>query len=118
MPSGPVSGDDASFVGSIPEHYDKGLGPVIFADYAFDAARSVAAHAPASVLEIAAGTGIVTRVRRALLRAGAGVPATALNPPMLDVAAKKFRPAESVSLRPADAQALPFADASFDAVLC
>jgi SAM-dependent methyltransferase len=44
--------------------------------------------------------------------------ATDLNPPMLEMARTKFRPIEQVELRPADATALPFADASFDAVVC
>ena len=56
--------DQASqFVGSIPANYDKGLGPHIFVDYAADLARRVAAAKPARVLEIAAGTGIVTTQR-------------------------------------------------------
>ena len=53
--------DDAAFVGNIPQHYDQGLGPVIFADYADEMARRVAACSPMRVLEAAAGTGIVTQ---------------------------------------------------------
>ena len=49
--------NDASFVGSIPQHYDQGLGPMIFVDYAADIAQRVAAGNPARVLETAAGTG-------------------------------------------------------------
>lgn len=56
-----MSGNAASFIGNIPEHYDAGLGPVIFIDYAADIARRTAACSPARVLETAAGTGIVTR---------------------------------------------------------
>src|ERR1700730_16800840 len=59
----------ASFVGSIPEHYDHGLGPILFADYAADIALRAAACNPAHVLETAAGTGIVTRKLRDLLPA-------------------------------------------------
>jgi hypothetical protein len=29
-----MSNDAASFIGSIPQHYDQGLGPIIFVDYA------------------------------------------------------------------------------------
>jgi len=32
------SGDAANFIGDIPAHYDMGLGPVIFVDYAADIA--------------------------------------------------------------------------------
>jgi len=117
-----VSGDpqltnDASFVGSIPQHYDTGLGPLIFIDYAADMAKRVAASSPARVLEIAAGTGIVTRSLRDHLPAGTRLTATDLNPPMLDIAREKFRPGEQVELRAADAMELPFADRSFDAVV-
>jgi SAM-dependent methyltransferase len=37
---------------------------------------------------------------------------------LLDIAATKFRPSEAVDFRTADATALPFADASFDAIVC
>jgi hypothetical protein len=53
-----VKDDVARFIGSIPQHYDQSLGPLIFADYATDIARRVAACKPARVLETAAGTGI------------------------------------------------------------
>jgi ubiquinone/menaquinone biosynthesis C-methylase UbiE len=108
----------ASFVGNIPQHYDQGLGPMIFADYAADMARRVSALAPRRVLETAAGTGIVTRRLRDALPAKSQLTATDLNPPMLDLARSKFRVGEQVNFQPADATALPFAAASFDAVVC
>jgi SAM-dependent methyltransferase len=110
--------NDASFVGSIPEHYDCGLGPVVFIDFAADIARRVAACCPTRVLETAAGTGIVTRQLRDLLPASTRLTATDLNPPMLEVARQKFRADESVDFRPADATTLPFPDDSFDAIVC
>jgi SAM-dependent methyltransferase len=110
--------NDASFVGNIPEHYDRGLGPLIFADYAADIARRVAACSPARVLETAAGTGIVTRQLRDLVPASVRLTATDLNPPMLEVARARFRVDEQVDFRPADATALPVPDGSFDAVVC
>ncbi len=113
-----MSDDAAGFVGSIPQHYDQGLGPMIFVDYAADIAQRVAAGGPARVLETAAGTGIVTRKLRDALPTGAHLIATDLNPPMLEVARTKFRAGEQVEFRPADAMALPFADGSFDAVVC
>ena len=113
-----MSDDATSFVGSIPQFYDQGLGPVIFADYAADIARRVAAGDPARVLETAAGTGIVTRKLRDALSAGADLTATDLNPPMLEIARAKFGAGERIELQPADAVALPFADSSFDAAVC
>ena len=113
-----MSSDAASFIGNIPEHYDSGLGPMIFVDYATDIARRAAACSPARVLETAAGTGIVTRQLRDFLPPGVHVTATDLNAPMLEVARTKFRPGEEVDFRPADAAALPFSDGAFDAVVC
>jgi SAM-dependent methyltransferase len=110
--------DNAAFIGSIPANYDAGLGPVIFADYAADMARRVAATGARNVLEIAAGTGIVTRELRNLLPPDAQVTATDLNPPMLEIARRKFRAGERVAFQPADAGALPFNDGAFDAVVC
>jgi ubiquinone/menaquinone biosynthesis C-methylase UbiE len=108
----------ALFIGNIPDHYDRGLGPVIFVDYAADIAQRVAALNPPRVLETAAGTGIVSRRLRDLLPAGVHLTVTDLNPPMLEVARNKFRPGEQVEFQSADATALPFADQSFDAVVC
>jgi ubiquinone/menaquinone biosynthesis C-methylase UbiE len=110
--------NNTAFVGNIPEHYDRELGPVIFVDYAAEVARRVAMLAPSSVLETAAGTGIVTRALRDALPAGTKLTATDLSPAMLDVARSKFGPNEVVGFQPADAMALPFAAASFDAVVC
>jgi ubiquinone/menaquinone biosynthesis C-methylase UbiE len=113
-----MSDDATGFVGSIPENYDRGLGPIIFTDYDEHTARLVAGYAPSRVLETGAGTGIVTRRLRDLLPATTRLIATDLNPPMLDVARKKFRPDEPVEFHHADAMALPFPDASFDVVVC
>jgi SAM-dependent methyltransferase len=119
MSKGGIMSDRAAdFTGSIPAFYDHGLGPVFFANFADDIARRVAASAPTRVLEIAAGTGIVTRRLRDLLLPEAHLTATDLNPPMLEVARGKFRADEAVEFEPADATALPFPDASFDAVVC
>lgn len=110
--------NQAAFVGSIPDFYDRGLGPVIFADYAAEMAKRVAAIAPHRVLETAAGTGIVTRALRDALPLGTALTATDLNPPMLEVARAKFSAGENTSFAVADAQALAYADAAFDAMVC
>ena len=76
------------FIGNIPEYYDKGLGPRIFFDYADELASLVSSLDPASVLELAAGTGIVTRRLRDALPADCEILASDLNAPMLEVARK------------------------------
>ena len=40
-----MSDDAAGFVGSVPENYDRGLGPIIFTDYDEHTARLVAGYA-------------------------------------------------------------------------
>jgi ubiquinone/menaquinone biosynthesis C-methylase UbiE len=108
----------AQFIGTIPENYDRGLGPHVFVDYALDLTRRVTSTTPSKVLETAAGTGIVTRMLRDALPASTHLLASDLNTPMLEVARKKFKAGEKVDLQPADATALPFGDAAFDAVAC
>ncbi len=108
----------ARFVGSIPENYDRGLGPVLFAGWAEDVARLVAGLNPASVLELAAGTGIVTRKLRDELADDYKLVATDLNTPMLEIAQTKFQQNESVRFEQADATDLQYTDACFDFVIC
>lgn len=107
---------DRLFAGSIPEVYDQYLVPLIFEGYAVDLAARVEATRAARVLEIAAGTGVVTRAMAKVMPA-TEIIATDLNQPMLDYAATRTA-AHSVRWRQADATALPFDDASFDAVVC
>ena len=106
------------FVGDIPVNYDLNLGPHLFSDYAADLARRVSAGKPRCVLETAAGTGIVTRLLRNALPQSTRLVASDLNSPMLTIARGKFASAESVEFQTADATALPFADSSFDTVVC
>lgn len=111
-----ASDTDRRFAGSIPEVYDRYLVPLIFESYAIDLARRVAALRPARVLETAAGTGVVTRALAQALPDAQRV-ATDLNLPMLE-RAQAVGTAAPVRWLPADAQNLPFDDASFDLVVC
>jgi SAM-dependent methyltransferase len=107
--------DAAQFTGSIPQHYDAGLGPVIFTHYADVIAALVADGTPQRILETAAGTGISSRAI-ATTNPGAELIVTDLNAPMLEFARAKL-PADT-RVETADAQALPFDDARFDTVVC
>jgi SAM-dependent methyltransferase len=111
------SASDRAFAGSIPQLYEQYLVPLIFEPYAADLARRVALRRPARVLEIAAGTGVVTRRLASTLPPAATIVATDLNQPMLDQAAA-IGTARAVEWRQADAMQLPFPDESFDAVVC
>jgi ubiquinone/menaquinone biosynthesis C-methylase UbiE len=70
------------------------------------------------VLEIACGTGIVTRALRERIPPDGKLVATDLSEPMLASARPKFSASDAIECREADAMALPFDDESFDAVVC
>ncbi len=106
------------FVGSIPENYDAGLGPFIFFDYARDLAHRVAAVEPTSVLELAAGTGILSRALGDANSENCRLVVSDLNAPMLEVAKSKFAVNDQVNFDVADATSLQYEDSSFDAVAC
>lgn len=108
---------DRLFAGSIPQLYEQYLVPLLFQPYAEDLAQRVAACAPARVLEIAAGTGAVTRELARRLPAATAIVATDLNAPMVDEARARGT-SRPVEWRTADAMQLPFDDGSFDAVVC
>lgn len=113
-----MAATDKLFAGSIPEIYDRFLVPLIFESYARDLAERVARTAPQDLLEIAAGTGVLTRAIVSRLPVHTRMVATDLNQPMLDHAAAKQSHQDRVIWRQADALALPFADERFDAVAC
>ena len=107
---------EVRFAGSVPASYDQLMVPLLFRPYAEEIARRALALAPRRILETAAGTGAVTQALHEALPE-AEIVATDLNPPMLEVAAQRVR-APNVRFEPADAQALPFDDGSFDLVVC
>ncbi|HEV2803801.1 MAG TPA: methyltransferase domain-containing protein [Chthoniobacterales bacterium] len=109
---------NAQFAGSIPAAYDRYLGPLFFQPYADDLAARLHLAPRSSVLELACGTGIVTRVLRDRLPPGARLVATDLNEPMMQIAAAKFTGNDAIEWKEADATKLPFGDGSFDAVVC
>ena len=113
-----VDGNEANFTGSVPEYYDRNLGPVIFEGYASEMAKKAAAHVPRRVLELAAGTGIVTQQLRRALPPQSRLTASDLNPPMLEIARGKLGSRDDVQFQPADATQLPFGDRAFDLVVC
>ena len=108
---------DAVFSGSIAALYDTYLVPLIFEPYARDLARRLALTAPRRVLELAAGTGVVTRALASALPASCSIVATDLNAPMLEQA-RVMDTARRVEWSQADAMHLPFDDGIFDAVVC
>jgi ubiquinone/menaquinone biosynthesis C-methylase UbiE len=109
---------DRVFAGSIPENYDRYMVPLIFEPFARDMAQRVAALSPNTVLETAAGSGVVTRALAPQLPPGARYTVTDLNQPMLDYASSRQAPDTRIDWCQADALALPFKEATFDLVCC
>lgn len=108
---------DTVFAGTVPQLYERYLVPLIFESYAADIASRVMQFQPLRVLEIAAGTGVVTRQLARVLPSEASIVATDLNQPMLDQAAA-VGTSRPVEWGQADAMQLPFPDRAFDVVVC
>ncbi|MGZ5170881.1 MAG: class I SAM-dependent methyltransferase [Burkholderiales bacterium] len=108
---------DKVFTGSIPKLYETYLVPLIFEPYATDLVDRLTSRSLTRVLEIAAGTGVVSRALASVLPENVSIVATDLNQPMLDQASA-LGTKRPVEWRQADAMQLPFTDATFDAVVC
>lgn len=106
-----------AFAGSVPLNYDQYLGPVLFEPYAIDIAGRINAASYSNVLEIACGTGRVTRHLVAALPADGKIIASDLNEDMINVARHSVKDAR-VKWMVADAQDLPFPDENFDHIIC
>lgn len=106
----------ASFTG--PHYYDEYLAPVSFGPFATELVQRIPANVEGPVLEIACGTGAVTRLLRERLPRAVELVATDLSPAMLEYARARLGNLTGIRWESADALALPFADGSFGAVVC
>jgi SAM-dependent methyltransferase len=86
--------------------------------FAADLARRLPEHPSGDVLEIACGTGLVTRRLRERLRPSVRLVATDVSRAMLDYAQAKHDARLDIEWREADAMKLPFEDNEFTAVVC
>lgn len=108
---------DSVFAGSVPRLYQTLLVPMIFEFYAADLKERVAATKARRLVELAAGTGAVTRALATLDDEAISIVATDLNQAMLEQAMASGT-ARPVTWKQADAMTLPFTDGEFDAVVC
>ena len=106
----------ANFTGSIPEYYDRIMGPALFDPFAADLVRRLVEKPSGDVLEIACGTGVVTRRLRERLHPAVRLVATDLSEAMLGFARGKVP--GKIEWKTADAGRLPFGDAEFGAAVC
>lgn len=105
------------FAGSVPANYDKYLGPILFEPYALDLAERLKNDQVNHVLELACGTGRVTKHLVEIISENGSLIASDLNPGMLDVARAKLQN-NKIIWEVADAQNLPFDDNRFDHIVC
>ena len=105
----------AAFEGSIPANYEKYLGPFLFEPYALDLVSRLQDKKYPDILEIACGTGRVTKHLTESVKYDT-LTATDLNPDMISIAKEKVQD-KSIKWLPADALDLPFDDNTFDLVL-
>ena len=113
-----MTSTDKVFAGGIPAIYENFMVPMIFEPYAVEMAKRLATLRPHDVLEVAAGTGVLTRAMAASVGPDVHITATDLNQPMLDIAIAKQSGGVAITWKQADGLALPFEDQSFDAVAC
>ena len=109
---------NADYGGSIPEYYDTCLGPAWFDAFGADLAQRLPARMAGNVLEIACGTGLVTRRLREHIDPARRLFASDISKAMLDYARNKLADCEGIEWREADAATLPFGAGEFSAVVC
>jgi ubiquinone/menaquinone biosynthesis C-methylase UbiE len=107
----------ALFAGAIPANYDKYLGPILFEPYAVDLIDRLKNDKVEHVLELACGTGRVTKHLVDVIPDNGSLVAADLNPGMLEVAKSKVQN-EKILWTIADAQDLPFYNGQFDHIIC
>ncbi|MGA2548513.1 MAG: methyltransferase domain-containing protein [Burkholderiaceae bacterium] len=105
------------FTSSVPENYDRYLVPILFDRFAEDLTTRLDARPRGDVLEVACGTGAVTRRLRAYLPEETDLVATDLSAAMLAVAQRRLPEAPNLAWRLADVNALPFESGRFAAAV-
>jgi len=109
---------NANYGGTIPEYYDSCLGPAWFDAFGADLARRLRGGLAGDVLEIACGTGLVTRRLRERIDPARRLVASDISKAMLDYARNKLVDCNGIEWREADAASVPFGAGEFGAVVC
>jgi ubiquinone/menaquinone biosynthesis C-methylase UbiE len=107
-----------TYRGNAAENYERYFVPAIGAPLASDLIDAASLRPGERVLDVACGTGVVTRLAAGHVGAAGNVSGVDINPGMLAVARENAPAASSIEWYEGSAEALPFADATFDVVLC
>ena len=108
----------ADYGGTIPEYYDSCLGRAWFDAFGADLVGRLPDCVAGDVLEIACGTGLVTRRLRERIESARRLVASDVSRAMLEYASKKLSDCPGIEWREADAGHLPFEAGEFRAVVC
>lgn len=105
------------FTNEDAENYDRYIGPILFEPYGHYMASKVNAADVSSVLEVACGSGRLTRHLRKVLPAHVRLFATDLSADMIHIAQRELNN-NGIIFQTEDVQKLSFANDSFDVVIC
>jgi SAM-dependent methyltransferase len=107
------------FTGTAAENYQRDFVPAIATPASRELLRVADLQPGERVLDVACGTGLVTRLASERVGADGAVTGVDIAPDMIGVAKQVPAPdGAAIQWRVADAAALPIADASVDVVLC
>lgn len=105
------------FNGSVAQNYDDCLGPFVFEPFALDLLERIDTTKTGAVLELACGTGRVTKHLTEKLPVTSIVMATDLNAGMIAVAKEKVL-SPAVKWATVDMTNIPFDENNFDLIVC
>jgi ubiquinone/menaquinone biosynthesis C-methylase UbiE len=107
-----------SFGGNAAENYERYFVPAIGGPVARDLIQVAALRPGERVLDVACGTGVVTRLAAEQVGDAGSVAGSDINPGMLAVARASVPPDTSIRFYETAAEAMPLPDNAFDVVLC
>jgi ubiquinone/menaquinone biosynthesis C-methylase UbiE len=109
---------DATFGGTEAENYERYFVPTIGRPLAEDLIQKAALRPGERVLDVACGTGVVTRLAAEVIGPKSKVAGLDVNPGMLDVARSVAPEGFELDWYETSAEATPLPDDAFDVVLC